>query len=181
MYRVDIYDLEYYEKMLREYSKTAEEISKTRWKTLRQRFPKARRVLDFGGGVGWFRAWRPEVMEVHCYDIADVPQTGLNTGPYDVVCFWDVLEHLYDFDLALATMGMITMGICITVPLFSGESSELQGWKHYKPNEHLTLFTLESLDELVNQEFSFDRIWNGPLECPPRVDIETVIYRRRKD
>jgi SAM-dependent methyltransferase len=181
MYKVDIYDLEYYENMLREYSKTAEQICKIRWKILRQRFPKARRILDFGCGVGWFRAWRPKGMEVHCYDIADVPQTGLDIGPYDVVCFWDVLEHLYCFDLALSIMGMAAMGICVTVPIFTGEVSDLKKWKHYKPDEHLTQFTLESLDALVGSECSFDRAWNGPLECPPRLDIETVIYRRGKD
>ena len=79
------YDLEYYELTLRLNSATAEQICKVRWDWIEECNPSV--VLDYGSGVGWFRAWRPSGIEVYSYDIADCPQTGIKLALYDVVCF----------------------------------------------------------------------------------------------
>ena len=87
------YDLEYFDKMLRKNSGTAKRISKIRWKFISRVDPKL--VLDYGSGVGWFRAFKPEGITVDTYDIGEYPQTGIQHSYYDIICFWDVLEHIY--------------------------------------------------------------------------------------
>ena len=77
------YDLEYFEKMLRQNSKTAEEISNIRWDWLYELCPKT--VLDYGSGCGFFRAFRPRGIEVDTYDIGPYPQTGIRLRLYDIV------------------------------------------------------------------------------------------------
>ena len=79
------YDLEYFEKMLRLNSKTGELISNIRWAWIGDTHPKT--ILDYGSGCGFFRAYRPEGVEVNSYDIGTFPQTGIELKIYDIVCF----------------------------------------------------------------------------------------------
>lgn len=168
-----IYDLDYYENMLRRYSGTAERISKVRWDWIKETEPK--RVLDYGSGCGWFRAWRPKGVEVDSYDVGDYPQTGIRLVMYDVACFWDVLEHIPDFEKIEPTLAL-ARSIAASLPLGSGEGG-LNGWKHFKPSEHLHYFTEEILDALF-QKYGFRRKKIGRPECPPREDITSVLYEK---
>jgi len=170
-----MYDLEYYENLLRIYSATAEEICRRRWQLLFDNVKPLVRVLDYGSGVGWFRAWRPPGVQVFSFDIGLYPQTGVPLQLYDVVCFWDVLEHVRDFSDLEAVLALSNHVAC-TVPLVSRKG--LTGWKHFKPGEHLHYFTKDSLDALFHKYGFTKCIIFTDIECPPREDVYSLVYGR---
>ena len=163
-------NLEYYENMLRRYSATAELINRKRWKWIMQVSPKI--VLDYGSGVGWFRAFRPAGVEVDTFDIANYPQTGLRHDKYDLVTLWDVIEHMQNYNPLMIEADYVAL----TTPILP-IGKQLETWKHYKPGEHLKYYTEEKLDELFNS-YGFHRLDSGYYECPPREDIWSVLYER---
>lgn len=167
-----IYDIEYYENMLRQYSKTAEQVSKIRWDWIRDINPD--RVLDYGSGCGWFRAWRPKGVEVDSYDIGDYPQTGIDLIIYNVVCFWDVLEHISDFTEIEPVLALASH-VAISLPLLP--NTGITHWKHFKPGEHLNYFTDETWHALF-YGYGFEPLKTGQPECPPREGITSMIYRK---
>jgi len=167
------YDLNYYEKMLREYSKTGERIAKIRWDWIKECDPRT--VLDYGSGVGWFRAWRPKGVEVYSYDIAEYPQTGIDLMMYNVVCFWDVLEHIPDFS-KIEPILSLARNVAISIPM-KVELNNFATWKHWKPGEHLHYFTEETLNALF-ERYGFRQVKIGQPECPPREGIVSVIYEK---
>lgn len=170
------YDLEYYESMLRRHSATAEEICKIRWDFIGGINPKT--VLDYGSGVGWFRAWRPEGVQVYTYDIAQYPQTGIELTTYDCVCFWDVLEHILNFKEIEPAL-RLTRYVALSIPI-KPQHRGYTGWKHFRPTEHVHYFTKETLDAMFRQ-FGFKGIKAGSPECPPREDILSAIYKNRAE
>jgi hypothetical protein len=163
------YDLEYFEKMLRQNSATAEEICRLRWNWVDFVHPKT--VLDYGSGVGWFRAYRPSGVEVYTYDIGNFPQTGIKLMMYDVVCFWDVLEHLPDFRMIEPILAL-ARNVAVSVPIIEGELMES---KHFKPGEHLHYFTQKSIRSLF-ANYGFAAMRSGTPECPPRKDIHSFLF-----
>lgn len=167
------YDLDYYENMLRQYSATAEMISKIRWEWLAEFKPKT--VLDYGSGVGWFRAWRPQGMIVDSFDVGQYPQTDIHLTIYDVTCFWDVLEHIRDFDVIEPVLAL-SKNVAGTVPI-KPEDIFFKDWKHFKPGEHLHYWTEETLDALLNR-YGFNRLRVGYPECPPREGVMSFAYTR---
>lgn len=172
------YGIEYYEGMLRQYSKTAEEICKKRWDWIMSTLD-VKTVLDYGSGVGWFRAWRPPGVEVHSYDVGPMPQTGLGLQMYDVTCFWDVLEHIPDFSEVEPVLALSRCVVCSLPIVQSKGSAELGEWKHFKPGEHVHYFTRATLKALFSK-YGFDLLKAGQPECPPRVDIWSFIFTKRR-
>lgn len=169
-----MYDIEYYENLLRIHSATAEEICKRRWHFLTMHIQPLNNVLDYGSGVGWFRAWRPPGVTVWSYDLGLYPQTGIDLVAYDVICFWDVLEHIRDFR-DIEPVLMLAKHVACTVPIIPEEG--LSGWKHFKPGEHLHYFTQESLVALFDK-FGFRPLIQDDFECPPRKDVTSFIFGR---
>lgn len=167
-----MYDLEYYENLLRRYSKTAAQICEVRWDWISELNPKV--VLDYGCGVGWFRAYRPLGVEVDSYDVGNYPQTGLTLRVYDVVCFYDVLEHIPDFS-AIEPILRLANNIVVSLPIKTGDLTE---WAHFKPGEHLHYFTHETLLALMNR-YGFRLFKHGTPECPPRKDISSYVFARK--
>ena len=170
-----LYNLNYYEEMLRRNSKTAERIVNIRWKFISLLNPQI--VLDYGSGVGWFRAYRPQDVEVDTYDVGRYPQTGILHKNYDIICLWDVLEHLHSLS-EIENLLKKTHFIALSVPI-KPEDKPLKRWKHFKPGEHLNYFTEQSLDEAFLR-YSFRSIVKAHPECPPRQDILSAIYERVK-
>lgn len=177
-----MYNIDYYENLLRRYSKTAFTINTQRWVWILNHC-SPRTVLDYGSGVGWFRAYRPESVLVDSYDIAPVTQTGITQDYYDLICFWDVLEHMEITSHKLEKLLTITDAVAGTIPIaenFLQKGNKLEDWKHYKPGEHVHYFCCSSLDAyfenkgfvLINRTMTW--------ECPPREDILTFFYRRAK-
>jgi len=170
-----MYDLNYYENLLRIHSATAESICKRRWLFLSEHIQDLKKVLDYGSGVGWFRAWAPPGIAVWSYDIGLYPQTGIDLIGYDVTCFWDVLEHIRDFQ-DIEPILMLSKKVACTVPIIPEEG--LSEWKHFKPGEHLHYFTKDSLVALFDK-FGFSPMVENDCECPPRKDVTTFLFANR--
>jgi len=171
-----LYQLDYYERMLRNNSTTSEQISYIRWEFLIANITDPIRVLlDFGSGVGWFRAHRPLSIEVDSFDIGSYPQTGILHKEYDVVCLWDVLEHIANFELIHSILNS-TRYVALTIPIKPRKTS-LACWKHYKPGEHLHYFTLDELDTFF-ETYGFRLLKRGKPECPPREDVWSLLYEK---
>ena len=171
------YDINYYEGLLKLQAKTGEDIARRRWDFVRS--ARAKTVLDFGSGVGFFRIHRPADLHVDSFDIMPVPQTGINSRTYDLICFWDVLEHLPSFDPVKQMLDMKEVKfVAATVPIVpEREDFVLEDWKHWKPGEHLHYFTKGSF-ELLFDSLGYKLIKHGSPECPPRQDAETFLFER---
>jgi hypothetical protein len=168
-----MYDLSYYEKMLREYSGTAEKICKTRWEWVKE--VGAHSVLDYGSGVGWFRAWRPNGAEVESYDIGKpFPFTGITKDRYDMICMWDVFEHM-EMPQLKKILSM-TDWFSGTIPIRPA-GTPLVTWKHYKPGEHLWHLRMPDFVSMIT-ELDFTLVKIGYPECPPRQDILSFLGKR---
>jgi len=168
-----IYDINFYEKTLRQNSATAEFINFIRWDWVEQCHAKT--VLDYGCGAGWFRAFRRNGATVDSFDIMPVPQTGINHNEYDLVCFWDVIEHLPDLAIAedLIRRSRYT---AMTIPIMP-DDVELKTWKHYKPGEHLHYFTVDGIHDWM-RNLNRKLIKVGQPECPPRTDVWSFLYEK---
>jgi len=171
MAKESVYNLGYYEDMLKNYSETAKKICSIRWEFIAATNPKT--VLDYGSGVGWFRAFRPKGLAVDSFDIAKFPQTGINHKRYDLVCLWDVLEHLESFSEIEALLHSAKF-VATTVPILPS-GKRIDGWKHFKPGEHIKVFTHDTINALFNK-YDYVLIKKGQPECPPREDIWSFLY-----
>ena len=176
-----LYNLSYIDHLLKKDSATAQEINKIRWEWVKDVVMdyseyETPHVLDFGSGVGWFRAFRPDGIEVDTYDInTHSPQTGIIRRKYDLITFWDVLEHIKDL-IDLQPLFRMTRYIAMSVPLLP-DGKELKLWKHYRPGEHLRYFSLKDWDKLF-AGYGLKRCGVGYPECPPREDIVSMIFSR---
>jgi hypothetical protein len=108
-------------------------------------------ILDVGYGSGDFlRCARKLITDVNGYDIppafpVDGVQLvdGLYTRHYDVVTFFDALEHFED---PTEIRQLDANYVVISVPWCHYFSDEwFSAWKHRKPNEHLWHFNPDSL------------------------------------
>jgi len=169
------YDLAYYENMLRIYSKTAETINKIRWDWVSEIEPKT--VLDYGSGIGWFKAYAPVGIDVYTYDIMPVIQTGITLRMYDLCCFWDVLEHVPDF-AEIEPILALSNHVAVTLPIWHNKG-DVTKWKHFKPGEHLHFMTEEIIEALFNK-YGFDLLKKGQPENALRVDITSFLFKKRK-
>jgi hypothetical protein len=105
-----------------------------------------------------------------------LPITGIRHERYDLVCFWDVLEHIPDFN-EIKHIFKATDYVAITVPI-KPDKMRWKNYKHYKPLEHIHHFTEESLTDLLGS-FGFKLIKRGFPECPPREYIESFLFVRK--
>ena len=116
---------------------------------------KPSRLLDFGYGNGDFlKVASKHVNECHGYDITFVPipyatkvESPIDCA-YDVVCFFDSLEHVNDIDATITSLD--TKYVIISLPCahfgFTWGKWDFDNWKHRKPNEHLWHFTPQALN-----------------------------------
>lgn len=154
------------------YANTAEHICKVRWDFVKDVDPKL--VLDYGSGCGFFKAFAPSGISVDTFDVMPVPQTGINHKAYDLVSFWDVLEHIPDFGEIIGVFNM-ARNIAITIPV-KPLNMKWADFKHYKPLEHIHHFTDDSIVALLN-EFGFTLLKSGTPECPPREHIHSFLFK----
>lgn len=177
------YGSDYYEHMLHMYSGSAKNIFKVRWDFVAD--AKAQTVLDYGCGCNFLSIFQPHGVDVDSFDIGYIeegvsyPQTGITRDEYDLVCFFDVLEHV-DWENAPDELMEETIQkaiwIVVSIPMKPEEQS-LETWKHYKPGEHLTYFTEETLVKFFGDR-GFREMKRGTPECPPRVDIVSFLFAR---
>jgi len=173
------YDASYYYNLLKIHTHTAKAICQVRWDFILQLMPEFERrhplVLDYGCGVGWFAAFKPDNFEVDTYDIMPVPQTGITQDKYDIVTMWDVLEHIPDFT-ELEPILKKTEFVALTLPV-KPEGVDWRDWHHFKPGEHLHYYTKDLLEALFYM-YGFELKIEGTPECPPRVNAHSFIFKR---
>jgi hypothetical protein len=170
------------------------EMSDLRWAFIASRLnlPASSRVLDVGYGNGAFlkraKAAKMSIfgIDLHHEDFG-IPIVGFDTEQdYDLVCFFDSIEHFPDFApiYRLKTRHVIvsipnTPDFILTTP---------RKWRHFKPGEHLHYFSPDSLDTLMRnwgfsirlaQDHPEDQL-RGKLTIDGRSydNIHTAIYTR---
>lgn len=168
-----MYNLDYYDKMLKNYSATASEICRIRWDWVKE--ANARTVLDYGSGVGYFRAFRPDGVEVDNFDVMPVPQTGITRDRYDLLVLWDVIEHLPGLDPIDPYLRSCPW-VGLSIPILPPNKSWV-GWKHHKPGEHLVYPTADQLAATFAL-YGYEEVKRGQPECPPRSDVWNFLYRK---
>jgi SAM-dependent methyltransferase len=171
-----------------------EEMSQLRWKFIQQHLAlsKDSKVLDIGYGNGAFlkHAERAGMqifgIDLHGEDFG-IPEVSYRSPiDYDLVCFFDSMEHFAEFDDILR---LNTRHVIASVP----DPPELllsqpHRWRHYKPGEHLHYFSRDSLDLLVHRWGLTHKIAEGHPEDAIRGkltingrtydNIYTAIYSR---
>jgi len=117
------------------------------------------RLLDVGYGNGDFirvcsqRGWDAFGNDVNPTEYAGVRRVPLpgnaNSNHYDVVTFFDALEHFED----LATVRWVshfTDWIIASFPTVPPEFPYKTDWKHYRPGEHHLYFSANSLETIFS-------------------------------
>jgi SAM-dependent methyltransferase len=147
-----------------------------RLSVVRRHFPKPARVLDVGCAAGYFLAvmaeagWqvtgvepsdaiRAQAVErlgaerVHGGLLQDVP---LEPGSFDLVTFWDVIEHVPDPVAVLAhARTLLAPGgkLLIETQNVDSRAAKLLGkaWQHYKHAEHIYHFNPHTIADLLGR------------------------------
>ena len=113
------------------------------------------RILDVGYGNGAFLTYaREHGMSVFGIDVHGenfgIPHVDYDvTLKFDLVCFFDSLEHFPKFD---RLFGLQAKNVIVSIP--SAPDFLLQtpeSWRHYKPGEHMHYFSRLSLDRLMRR------------------------------
>ena len=144
-------------------------------------------LLDVGYGNGDFlRTCVDAGIESWGYDISDYPlpegaEAGDIYGEYDVVTFYDSLEHFTNIEFV---HDLQCNYLVISVPEchYPEDEEWFMNWKHRRVDEHLWHFNRHSLKEflvgyeLVSESTVEDVIRKNPEQ--PENNIITVVYRR---
>ena len=153
-------------------------------------------ILEVGYGKGYFlEACSKVVPSVYGYDIAKTPvpegckkvsEEDFLNKHYDVICFWDALEHFEDPSFI---KDLDCEMIAVSLPWCHYNSIEywdgiekadewFENWKHRKPDEHLWHFDDFSLIEFFNKNgytrmtegvYLEDVTRGGAKENPPNI------------
>lgn len=146
-------------------------------------------LLDVGYGNGDFLNVAQNIIptcyghEINNYNIPNKCNfiENIYTNEYDVVCFFDVLEHfknIYDIQK------LKTKYIYISVPQCHYISDEwFLNWKHRRPDEHLWHFNLNSITNFM-KEIGFNIVSYSNIEDIIRkssdnnTNILTAIFKK---
>lgn len=128
------------------------EMSELRWDFIQSHMnmPLGSRILDVGYGNGAFLKHARSVgmdiygVDLHTEDFG-VPVVTLETKlHFDLICFFDSLEHFPDLRPIL---NLRADNVIVSIPdTPSWLLSNPNAWRHYKPGEHLHYFSRRSLD-----------------------------------
>jgi hypothetical protein len=124
-------------------------LSEIRWSMITDVIKEPAKVLDFGYGNGAFLDYIADKTKAFGYDVATGYEgeewqrvESLNAS-YDVVCFWDSLEHCKNLSFVKY---LKTKYIAISLPfLWCDTVQEFNTFKHRKPDEHIHHFDAGSL------------------------------------
>lgn len=147
-------------------------------------------ILDVGYGNGDFlNACKETVKKCYGHDVSDVYPVpsgveyidDIYDKEFDVVCFFDVLEHLEDI---YEIKNLKAKYVVVSLPHCHYESDEwFANWKHRKPNEHLWHFNKESLINFMS-EIGYTVINTSNVEDVIRKGVDsnpnilTAIFKR---
>lgn len=94
---------------------------------------------------------------------------------FDVVTFWDSLEHIRDPRPALAAARQVAL---VSIPIFTDAAHAVTS-RHFRPDEHFWYFTRHGFIQFADQE-GFDCVDVLATETAlGRDSIETFVLRRR--
>lgn len=139
---------------------------------LLQAFCQSGILLDVGYGNGAFASLAQRAgyevfgYEVHGQDFG-IPHAEMDYHYWDVVTFFDSLEHFSDLSFLGSLQAKCLM---ISIPNRPRGFPEVcKKWRHFKPGEHLHYFNLRSLEILLTR---MQCVWSGHLEDIVRVNDE---------
>jgi SAM-dependent methyltransferase len=130
-------------------------MSELRWSFLQSWLSLAAgsRILDVGYGNGAFlKRARAADMSIFGIDLHNedfgIPVVAFDTPQdYDLVCFFDSLEHFPDFaPVSRLNARNVIVSIPNTPDFFPTTPRK---WRHFKPGEHLHYFSHASLERLM--------------------------------
>jgi len=148
-------------------------------------------ILDVGYGNGDFlKLCSMGIKDCNGHDISNYPLPegvkfvdNITDRHYDVICFFDVLEH---FDDITIVKDLDCDYVYISVPFCHNISDEwFKNWKHRKENEHLWHFNNDSLERFF-WEMGYMTIFMGNIEDIIRnpadelPNILTAIFKKRR-
>ncbi|MDQ3715434.1 MAG: class I SAM-dependent methyltransferase [Actinomycetota bacterium] len=160
------------------------------------------RLLEIGSGYGVFLAAardrgyqvqgvelsRPAVREsakqgldVYCGQLVDAPLTG----PYDVICGWDTLEHVPDPLAVLRRIRELAADdatVALSTPYFSSLPSRLLGqrWWTLKPAEHIWHYTPYTLRLLAARaDLVVTTVIRSPLTAANLTRLDSLVVLLR--
>jgi len=156
-------------------------------------------ILDVGCGNGLFleEMYKRDQPVLYGYDVVDVElpdyvkkiksEEEIFTKKYDIVTFFDSLEHIPVNDIRKYLKKFDTEYFVISVPWFHyhNTSDWFMKWKHRRPNEHLHHFDSFGLIRVLN-DVGYDCISINNNEDVIRKsdngqpNILTVVARRKK-
>lgn len=144
-------------------------------------------LLDVGIGDGAFLravetlSWlRPYGCDINPAGIAYLIERGQLANfdapaSFDVVTFWDSLEHIRDPRPALAAAAHVAI---VSIPIFTDAADAVTS-KHFRPDEHFWYFTRHAFSVFADQE-GFDVVDILATETAiGREGIETFVLKRR--
>ena len=169
-----VYDKEYNKTYdTEEYKNGSNRLCAIRWELITSVVDNPKKVLDFGFGNGAFLDHIADKTKAFGYDVASgyesdkwkrVEKVGAS---YDVVCFWDSLEHCKNISFV---KHLKAKHIAISLPWLWCETVEqFNHFKHRKPDEHIHHFDVNSLInffegcgyELKKVSFAEDEVRNA--------------------
>jgi hypothetical protein len=173
--------------------KTTGSLSKLRYNLLISILKNFNTICDFGYGNGDFLNFcKSQGHTCYGYDISDyaLPDSieriyTLKDYKFDVITFFDSLEHKTESDLVSFLLTLNVKYICISVPHFHEELGPnwFTNWKHRRLNEHFHHFDSHGLIGLLEEaNFSVVHVGNNEDVIRTPVDdksnILTVIARK---
>jgi len=146
------------------------------------------KILDYGSGYGTL-VRLDESKRWMGYDIME--KTKLHLGPkfdqnaennfanYSAICFFDVLEHLYNPAKILGMIPIKSFAI-VTMPIVSNWNNlaQITQWKHWKPQEHILYSSHAGLIDFMKMN-NLDLIDHSDYETVlGRDDIHTFCFQK---
>jgi 2-polyprenyl-3-methyl-5-hydroxy-6-metoxy-1,4-benzoquinol methylase len=136
---------------------------------------QSKKLLEIGCANGPFLTLATDLgaeilgIDISADLVAEAVRNGLNcrvarveelTGSFEVVCLWDLIEHVTDpreFLAQIRRLSHVGSQLLIQTPRY-GRVAELFGesWRYLMPAEHVVLYSLEALTALLS-EFGFQR------------------------
>jgi len=148
------YDFDYVHTRYDTYT-TTDFMSHLRLGFVRSIHPQPGRLLDVGYGNGSFLRLAQKAgydvygNDVHgCGEKYGIREVSLNGEAWDVVTFFDSLEHFESLELP-RQICRNAHAVVVSVPCLPDAEQDISTWRHYRPGEHLHYFTERSLAELL--------------------------------
>lgn len=186
-----VYDRAYLDARYWAIDDRVQDLARRRAEILTAFCPDRGRLLDFGCGTGhvvrqarllrWF-AWGHDLTR-YSDDFTFLGEWRIG-GPWDVVTFFDSLEHLPDPAGVVRQLGAPAVMVSVPWCHYPDRPDWFMAWKHRRPGEHLWHWSRETLDRFFARLgyravmwSSFEDGWRAnPEQAEP--NILTAIYRR---